>query len=305
MAATIYDRLLLAKLEVTKGTDSVPAPATDAVRCRSFKVTPNTNAIDRNNVKQTMGNLAHLIGKQFIQLEVVLELRGSGAAGTAPEYSPLLQACRVTETIVPATSVSYNPSSAAASEKSASIYVYEDGLLWKLLGAVGDCKMEATIDGIIIATLTMSASYLAPTVVAVPAGAVFDSSQPLVMNYADVINDGAAIKVGKFGLDFGNDVQEHYTTGQHEFIVANRNPSCTFSKDSISTATEWTDLTAATNVALSAAFGSVAGNICTITAPVARRKNVAISERAERHLRELTYGLYESTSDDQFTIAFT
>lgn len=303
--ATIFDQLVLAKLEVTKGTDSVPAAANDAVRVRSVKITKNQTEISRDVVKATMGQLAHLVGKETVQAEIVVELKGSGTAGTAPETSPLFQACRLAETISAGTSVSYKPSTAAASEKSASIYVYQDGLLWKLIGAVGTAKVDATIDGIITVTFTMQAAYTAPTTTAMAAGAVFDSAQPLVMNSADVISDGAAIKVGKFGLDLGNDVQNHYTTGQNVFIVANRNPSMTFTKDSVSTVAEWSALSAGTTASLSAAFGATAGNICTITAPVGKRRSVAIGERAERHTLDVTYGLYESTSDDQFTIALT
>jgi len=301
--ATIFDRVLLAKLETTKGTDAVPVVGTDAVRVRSFKVKKNTTAIDRKVVKQTMGALAHLIGKETVSIEIVAEIRGSGAAGTAPEVSPLLQACRLAETVVASTSVGYKPST--STEKSASIYAYIDGLLWKLIGAVGTAKVDSSMDAVSIVTFSMQAAYAVPTVVAAPAGSVFDSTQPIVMSSATVVNDGAVIKVGKFGMDFGNDVQNHYITGENSFVVANRNPTLTLSKDSINTAAEWTALSAGTNTTFSAALGSVAGNICTITAPVMRKKDIAYAERAERDLVELTYGLYESASDDQFQILFT
>lgn len=303
--ATIFDQLVLAKLETTKGTDPTPTASADAVRVRSVKITKNTGEIARTVNKATMGNLPHLIGKESVQAEIVVELKGSGTAGTAPEISPLLQACRLAETIVSSTSVSYAPSSASASEKSATIYVYQDGLLWKMLGAVGTAKVDATIDGVSTVTFTMQSAYTAPTTTTMASGAVFDSSQPLVMSSADVVSDGSTVKVGKFGLDLGNDVQNHYTTGQNAYIVSNRNPSVTFTKDSISTVAEWTALAAGTSASLSAAFGATAGNICTVTAPVGKRKSVAIGERAERHTLDVTYGLYESGSDDQFTIALT
>lgn len=301
--ATIFDQVILAKLEVTKGTDPTPAPAADAVRVKSFKIKKNTGTIDRKVVKQTMGDLAHLIGKETVSIEIQLELRGQGAAGTAPETSPLLQACRLGETIVASTSVTYKPTS--ATEKSCTIYAYKDGLLWKLIGAVGTAKIEASMEGVLLATFTMQAAYVAPTAVSAPGGSSFDATQPLVMSHATVISDGASIKVGKIAFDLGNDVQHHYVTSESSFVVANRSPTATFSKDSVNTAAEWTALAAGTTAALSAAFGATAGNICTITAPVAKRKEVGYSERAERHLLDLTYALYESTSDDQISIAFT
>ena len=303
--ATIFEQLVLAKLEVTKGTDPVPTPAADAVRVKSIKVTKNTGEIARPVVKGTMGNLAHLIGKETVAAEIVLEMRGSGAAGTAPEASPLFQACRLSETVVASTSVTYAPSSSTATEKSATIYVYQDGLLWKLIGAVGNCKIDASIDGVLTATFSVQAAYTAPTAVGVASGAVFDSSQPIVMSNASVVTDGATIKVGKFDLDLGNDVQHHYTTGLNEFTVANRNPSVSFTKDSISTVAEWTALAAGTSAALSALVSGGAGNIVTITAPAGKRKSVSLGERAERHTLDVAYALYETSSDNQFSIALT
>jgi len=176
--ATIFDRLVLAKIESTKGTDPTPAPATDAVRVRSVTVAKAQDNLDRAVVKQSMGMLPHLVGKESMTCTLEVELRGSGAAGTAPEWGPLLQACRTTETIVPATSVTYAPST--ATEKSCTIYVYKDGLLWKFIGAVGTVSISNDTGQIGIATFTMSAPYLAPTAVADPAGAVYDNVQPIV-----------------------------------------------------------------------------------------------------------------------------
>jgi len=300
--ATIYDRLVLAKIEVTKGTDPTPAPASDAVRCRSVTVTEGQTNLDRAVVKQTMGNLAHVIGKQTLQAEIVCELRGSGAAGTAPEWGPLMQACRTVETVTPATSVAYAPST--ATENSVTIYVYKDGLL-KLVGSVGTFTLSADADGIPIITFTMQAPYVAPTATAVPGGAAYDATQPLVLKSSDTFSDGAAVKVSTFTLDAGNDVQEHYTTGNHEFVVANRAPSLTFTKDSVNTAAEWTALVAGTDAVMQSVIGATAGNIATVDAPVGRRQSVAYSERAERDTLDVTYMLYESTSDDQWTITLT
>lgn len=299
---TIYDRLLLAKIEVTKGTDSVPVVGTNAIRIKSGKVSLTQDAVARAVVKQTMGNLAHLVGKQVVQLECEVEVKGSGVAGTAPEFGALLQACGLGETLVAVTSAAYDPLSTG--HKSLSIYWYEDGLLWKLLGAVGKCSFSAQIGAVPTIKFTFMAAYVAPTAVSDPTGAVYQSSAPIVMSSADVLNDGAVIKVGAFSLEDGNDVQHHHTTAQSEFVIANRQPKVKLTKDSVSTAAEWTALNAGTNASLSATFGATAGNRLIVTAPVAKRESVAVGERADRHTLEVSYGLFESTGDDQFKLLF-
>jgi len=303
--AVKYDRVLLAKTEVTKGTDAVPVVGSDAIRCRTFDVSVTPDVIDNVAVKQTMGMLPHLIGKEIMQLDVEIAVKGSGAAGTAPEFGPLLKACGLAETVTPATSVAYDPSSDIANHDSVTVYAYKDGLLWKFLGAVGTGPITVTMNEIITISFTLQAPYLAPTAVADPAGAVYQASQPLVGNSSDVVNDGSVIKVGTFSLDMANDVQEHYVTGDHQFVVADRAPVLTFTKDSVATAAEWAALSGGTNAALSGTFGATAGNICAITAPVGRRETIAYGERAERDLLDVGYRLYESTGDDQFQILFT
>jgi len=302
--ANRFDRLLLAKLETTKGTDPTPTPSANAIRCVSFNITPTIPAVDRPAVKQSMGNLPHLIDPDgSCSVEIVAELKGSGTAGTAPDLGPLFLAARTTETIVASTSVTYNPST--ATEKSVTLYLYKDGLLWKVTGAVGTFTLNAEQGSALTGAFTLQGKYAAPTAVADPSGASFDSTQPVVFSSADVINDGAVIKVGAIALDAGSNVAEHRVTGDHQFTVTDRAPTLNLTKDSVATAAEWTALTAGTDVSFSATLGATAGNIIAVTAPAARRQTVAYGEREERDTLDVTYGLFESSTDDQFAVKFT
>jgi len=302
--ATIYDRLLLVKTETTKGTDAVPTPAANAIRCVSFNFTKTQNNIDRAVVKQSMGNLPHLIDPDSSwTVEVVVDLKGSGTAGTAPEFGPLFLACRMLETVSAGTAVAYNPSTVI--EKSITIYGYKEGQLFKATGAVGNCAITNDRGAPAQATFTLQAAYIAPAVAAVPAGAVFDATAPVVASSSDAVSDGTTIRTTSFGIDFGNDVQEHRTTSNHEFVVANRAPTLTFTKDSIGTASEWTALAAGTAASISSTTGATAGNILAITAANGKRTSVAHGERAERDTLDVAYNLFETATDDQFEVKFS
>ena len=301
--ANRYARLLLAKNEAVKGTDIVPVPANDAVRVLSAEPAVTADNIERPVVKPTMGQLAHLIGKKTIQLTIECELRGSGAAGTAPDFGPLLRACGIDETIAASTSVTYDP--LTGSHEAASIYWYEDGLLWKLIGAVGTFTIAYEMNTATKITFTMSAPYLEPTTAAYPGGETYQTTPPVVASSADVFSEGSAIKVGSFEMGAAGDVQEHYTTGNHEFTVADRQPTLKLTKDSVSTIVDWTALMGETNVALSATIDGGAGNIIVLTGDVARRKTISGALRAEVHTRDVEYNLYETTGDDQFRMVLT
>lgn len=298
--ANRYEELLLSKNEAVKGTDIVPVPANDAVRIVSAEIAVNNENIERPVVKPTMGMLAHLTGKTSVQLTIEVELRGSGAAGTAPDFGPLLRACGLDETISAAVSVAYDP--LTSSHEAVSIYWYQDGILWKLIGAEGNVSMTYAMNAITKFTFVMSAPYLEPTTISKPGGEVYQTTPPIVASNADVVSEGGAIKVGSFEFDAANDVQEHYTTGQHEFTVADRQPTVKLSKDSVSTIADWTALIANTDVAISLVKDGGAGNKITLTAPVARRTTIAPGLRAEKYLRDIEYNLYESSGDDQFQL---
>ncbi len=297
--ADIYDRALLGKVEAVKGTDIVPT-GTEVIRVNSFSIATDMTVLDNKVVKITAGNLPHDVGKKMMTLEVEFKWRFSGALGTAPELSPILQCCAATETLAAAVDVEYAPATIPASAKTASFYAFKDGLRYNFIGAVGNLTMSATIGKYVIGTATISAPYLAPTVVAVPALTYSDAGSPIVFETADIFNDGAVIKAGAFELDFGNEIEEHYVTDDHSFEVKDRAPTITFTKDSIGTAAELAALAAGTDVSFSASFDGGTGNKLTFTAAAARRTGISDAERGTRDTKDLAYNLYETSGDDQF-----
>jgi len=329
-AATIYDRLVFCGREATKGTSPFSAPMTFAstvadvttaitasatnaaiqpVKVRTVKLQPEMTSIDRPVIKGSMGNAPNIIGKKLIKVDLEIELKGSGTAGTAPEYAPILEACGLTGTLVPTTSVSYQPSTTAVTVASGvTLRVFYDGMLYEVTGCAGTMTVDMTIGNIIVATVSLQGAYKEPVAAAIGTISTvpFDTSGPIVGDVVDIVTDGGAVKAAAFAMDFGNDVQEHYVLGDHQFSVANRAPTLTLTKDSVGLPAEWAALAAGTDSVMSGTFATQgAGNSLAFTAPVARRSGVTYSERAERDTLDLTYGLFESAGNDQFTFTFT
>ena len=303
--ADIYDRALLGAVESVKGTDEVPT-GTDAIRVNSFNIATDMAVLDNTVVKKTAGNLAHDMGKKMMTLEVEFKLRFSGALGTAPELSPIFQCCALTETLDAGVDVEFAPSTIPAAAKTASFYAFKDGLRYNFIGSVGNLTLSATIGEYVTGTATISAPYLEPTVVAVPACTFSDVGSPIVFETADIFNDGAVIKVGAFEFDCGNNIEEHYVTGDHSFEVSDRAPTITFSKDSVNTAAELAELATGTDVTFSAILDGGVANKLTFTTPAtARRTTVGDAERGTRDTKDLAYNLYESAGDDQFLMNIT
>lgn len=329
-AATIFDRVVFCGREATKGTSPFSAATTfastvtdtttaitasavnsaiQAVKVRSVKVQPNMTSVARPIIKGSMGDAPNMIGKKTVQIDMEVELRGSGTAGTAPEFTPLLEACGLTPTLVANTSVTFSPSATATTlTAGVTLRVFIDGMMYEVTGCAGTGTVDMGIGNILLATLTFQGAYKAPVVSAIGTLSTvpYDTTMPIVGDVADVITDGGTIRSAAFAMDLGNDVQEHFVTGDHQFSVANRNPTLTLTKDSVGTPAEWAALAGENNASISATFTTGgAGNSLVFAAPGGRRTGVTYGARAERDTLDITYGLFETTANNQFSFAFT
>src|SRR5690349_14386461 len=108
MTISTREQALFAKLESTFGTFNTPVGA-DALQVMNLKPNPAENLrwVKREIISAFLNDAQGLYAGALFGFEFDVELKGSGAAGTAPRFGPLLQACGMTETIVPATSVAY------------------------------------------------------------------------------------------------------------------------------------------------------------------------------------------------------
>lgn len=135
---------ILAKIEVTEGTDPVPTGSANALLVSEITVNPlNAQNVDRDFIRNYFGASEQLVGTAYVELSFTVELAGSGTAGTAPAWGALLQACGFAETD-DAAFVSYQPA-APSLQKSVTIYYYDDGVLHKMLGAKGNLLPSALV----------------------------------------------------------------------------------------------------------------------------------------------------------------
>ena len=91
-------RVILAKVETTYGVDPTPTGAANAILVRNLNVTPqDADFSDRNLVRPYIGRSEQLPAAIRAMLDFEVEMAGSGTAGVAPGYGPLLRACGFSE----------------------------------------------------------------------------------------------------------------------------------------------------------------------------------------------------------------
>lgn len=146
--ATRYLRntAILAKIESTYGVDSTPTEGANAILVSNVSINPlNAQNVDRDLIRPYMGSSEQLVGSAYIEIGFDVELAGSGAAGTAPAYGPLLRACGYQETVTASVRTEYNPVTPVAD--SVSIYYFSDGAKHIAKGCRGSFVLKMSVSG--------------------------------------------------------------------------------------------------------------------------------------------------------------
>lgn len=99
-------RLLLSKTEATYGVDPTAA-AINAVWAEKFKHNYKDTRVESDPDMPGVGTIASQVYGQHVEFSYEVPLAGSGVAGTAPKWGPMLKSAGWSETIVAGTSVTY------------------------------------------------------------------------------------------------------------------------------------------------------------------------------------------------------
>lgn len=145
MPRYIRNTAILAKVETTAGTDAVPTGAANAILVSDLSITPlEAQNVDRALIRPFFGASEQLVATAYVKCSFTVELAGSGTAATAPAWGALMQGCAHAEASLSSPGrVEYSPASTAL--KTLTIYWHDDGVLHKLLGAMGNVRLEAKV----------------------------------------------------------------------------------------------------------------------------------------------------------------
>lgn len=265
-------RALLAKLETTAGTEAVPTGADNAMLVANLSPTPfQANAVTRAIDRPYFGADQTLYTNKAMTLTFDVSIGGSGTAGTAPAWSPLLQACGFAETITPDTNVVYNP--ITDDPKTVTIYYYQDGTLHKAIGARGSVDFQYNPDnGFPVLAFTFLAAFVTPVAQNNPVAdfSAFRDPPPISnANTPTVDLHGHSGCLHSFNLNMSTANITRDLPGCIGTEKTGRNPSGAIQIDDPGVATtNFFDI--ASNSTLGAfqlVHGTVAGNISTLDAP--------------------------------------
>lgn len=304
-------RTILAKIEAAYGTDPVPTGAANAILVRNLNVTPiSAEFHPRELVRPYLGNYENLPGAFFAQVEFEVENVGSGAAGTAPKFGPVLRAAGLSETIVAATSVTYAPISTFPD--SVTVYFNIDGVLHKLTGARGSVALDFTVKNIPVLRFKLIGIYNTVADVAAPVVDYSGFKTPALVNNVNTTPltvFGYAAVASSIRMDVMHTVTPRALIGgSQQILITDRKSTAEVAVEAAAVAAKdwWSTIKAGTLGALTATHGTLAGYKVQINANQAQILQPAYEDLDGIQMLRLPFVLTPtSNGNDEFNIVYT
>lgn len=299
---------LAAKIETTEGT-AIALAAADAVLAANMKFEHTIDQGERPNKSASISPWPNIPGARQATLEFDVELKGSGTAGTAPEFGKLLKACGFAETVVASTSVTYLPSSSGF--VSLTMGLYEDGMCHLLWGARGTVKLSLEAGKPAMMHFVFKGADFSVTDVAMLTAVSYQSSLPPAFLSASFTIDSYAALIGKLEFDLANKVSlrpdANQGSGFKSAVITARRPVMSFDPEKVLVAGYdfYGKLRSGNLGALTATVGSVAGNRCVVTAPKVQYTKIAEADKDGLRTLGIDCLLARNTGDDELSLAFT
>jgi hypothetical protein len=267
-------KFLLAKIESTYGTDPSPVAGTNAIQVTNLEVTP----IESDNVQAAsyqgfIGNSTRgtLVANKRVSVTFEVELGGSGTAGTAPAFGPLLQAAGMSEVVVSSTSVTY--AGVSSSFSSATLYCFYDGTRHKITGARGTVTFNMTAGQFPTASFQFIGIYNAPDDTAASTFTVANQAAALEVNDTNVttctFHGVTSTRLESIDLALNNTLLYKETGSSQEVLITDRAAGGTavIEAPAVGTTDFFAKAVASATGASTIVIGATGGNIVTLNAP--------------------------------------
>ena len=288
-----------------------PAPAAELFRAGNFSHDLEVERLERAVRDDSLSPFPFVAGRRSARISFTAELRGSGAAGTAPDYGILFKACGMSETVVGGTSVTYAPISDKSSFTRCAVTAFIDGLRVLYMGCMGTFTLNVPLDAVPTVDWEFTAADFRVSDASLVAGSAYDAQLPEPALVAAFSFGGFNFDAASITFSMNNTValrrSANQTGGHINSLVTGRAPAGSFDPEAVLKATEdvWAKWEAQNQLALSVQVGQAAGNICTVTAPKCQYGDLGLGDRDGLLTYEVPFSMARNTGDDEIQIQFT
>lgn len=275
MAKFWKSKTLLAKAETVYGNDPTPTGALNAILALDVTFTPQEGEVVERNVELPWFAANPFVAMAFrSQISFSVDLVGSGTAGTAPAWGPLLRACAVAEVATPGVKVEYTP--ITDNPDSLALYFDVDGIKHIMLGARGTAVLRLGANGNPVVTFTITSLFTVPLDAAKPTPVLSAWQAPQAASKANtpIFSIGGIAFVGRdYEFDLGCAVEPRMLIGYEGILITGKAERVKLTVEAVAMATYNPALVArdGTLKALQVKHGTLAGKIVQIDHPTAQQ----------------------------------
>lgn len=306
MAKLMRKVTLLAKIETTVGTDSVPVVGTNAMLCQVTNPQPVVaEFVDRNIVRPYFGNAGKLQVASRSEMEIEVEFASSGTLGTAPAYGPLLQACGFIENISAGVSVTYTPVS--NNLKTVTIYYFLDGIRHIMTGCRGDVSIELNAKSIPVYRFKFTGAYNAATDTSAGSASYAGFKDPFAVNKLNTptLNiHGVTGAASQFSLAMNNQIVYRNMIAAESIDMTDRKPSGNATIEMTTVASKaWHEIVRLGTLGpMQLVHGVGAGNVIQIDAPKVQITDPSYQDSDGVAMLSMGLSLQPNIGDDEISI---
>lgn len=307
MAKSMKKMLLLAKVQTADGVDAAPTGAANAILCRAVAPEPiSGEQVERALIRPYKGNSGKLFVGEHRKMTFEVELAGSGTAGTAPAWGPLLRAAGFAETITVGTDVTYDPVSEG--EPLLTLYCYLDGTKYAML----DCKLNVSFElnakAIPVMKFEAIGTYVPPAEVVMPTGVDYTKFiQPKTVgktNTPTFTFHGLAACTSVFSIAWGNTLSWRELINCAGARSADRKPTGNITMELPKVTTKnWAEVVREGAIgAASLVHGTTPGNIVELALPQIQCGIYSLNDEDSVAMMAMPFDLQPLAGDDELQI---
>jgi hypothetical protein len=269
----------------------------------------------RDTVRPWHGADRQRLANRRVTISFSIQLSGSGAAGTAPQFGDFLVSCAMAESVSAGTSATYTLAGLETALKSVTVRWYQDGMLHQVTGCRGTWTLGANAGEFPTLNIEATGIYSQPTKTSLISASFANQAAPIEVsasNTPTVNINTVANCMAAFELNLGNSVEyESYAGCTTQLAIRDRVPEGSIEIQSkvIGSGTGEQDFyslfEAGTLVPITWTHGTAAGNIVTISLTNCQLMEPALSDRGGQQFMTIPFMPISTDGTSVVSLAFT
>lgn len=303
-------QIVLVKTETTYGEDASPDGSN---RMYVTELEPSYYEGDRQTrerLREHLGGRAEINTGPYATLQITVPLAGSGVAGLAPVFGPLLRASALQEAVEEGVEVRYTPIS--DNFESCTIYYLQDGVQQKITGARGTFTMECQRGQFPTLQFTMTGKYERPTAASAVTPSTIEQADELPVNNQNTAAFSVHGHAGcgeSLSVELGNEVAYRNLIGCEKAHISDRNTAGQINVEAPTIGTKNYFQAVESHEELTLApvifeHGKEAGNIVRFEAPKTQLSSISNQDSDGIVHYQMDAQFLPDEGNDEFTLTF-